>query len=101
MEVGYHFHFSSLAGTNHVVPLNHRGAKGATPSYAVKAEIQKYLVSSANVYILSVSLIYTAIITNYCMHVENTILNGTLCISHFLPWDFSIAASGKPAAQPF
>lgn len=27
MDVGYHFHFSSSARTNHMVPLHHKAAK--------------------------------------------------------------------------
>lgn len=71
------------------------------PSHALKAESQKYLVSSAKVYIPFVSLVHTVIIAKYDMHVEDTVLNSTLCSSHFLCWDFSTAASGKPPAQPF
>lgn len=56
-------------------------AKSVIVSYNVKAESQKYLVSSANIYILFVSLIYIVIITKYCMHTENAILNRILCFS--------------------
>lgn len=41
-------------------------------------------MSSANVYILFVSLIDTVVITKYYTHMENMVLNNTLWISPFL-----------------
>lgn len=58
--------------------------KSAIPLYVVKAKSQKYFMSSANVYILFVSLIDTVVITKYYTHMENMVLNNTLWISPFL-----------------
>lgn len=74
--------------------------KSAIPLYVVKAKSQKYFVSSANVYILFVSLLTQSLLQNIT-HMENVVLNNTLCISPFLSWDFSAAISGKPPAQSF
>lgn len=93
IEVRYPFilmYWSELITSSH---LTVKEPKGVFSSYALRAK--NCLVSGANVYVLFVSLIFTVIITEYYMHVENTVLNSGPCVSHFLSWDFA-AASGKP-----
>ena len=58
-------------------------------------------MSSADVYVLFMSLIYTVVITKYYTHMENTVLHSALFLI-FLPETFSAASvSRKPPAWPF
>lgn len=58
-------------------------------------------MSSADVYVLFMSLIYTVVITKYYTQMENRVLRSALFLI-FLPETLSAAAvSRKPPAQPF